>query len=392
ENKYTLYLNTYPKGSNSYTWEPKQISSFPYDEKDKVSFSTRTSPDKSKFGLIVLVTSGRKNIYKGALVTAFNNQGEALWDNELNLEFINKTFSLEDYIINNDGNTYFSIISYTEEKKQRLDQKLHIYVVTENNISDFSEDISFGYLSQAKSKILKNGDLFVGGYYRENHKEFEKGCYALLFDTKRENTKSLVNQDFKNYNERNVGSLFSQEFANQKYQVTCEDIFELDNGNVVLLGEQRAVVENIDQKGFRTYVHYTKNIMYNCFNPSGEMVDFKMFKKVQARPARYYVNNFKKLGISYHPFVKENNVYLLFNDNINNYIGKRGATFTGAKKSYCTVLMKINESGEEDRKVVINSKIQKKFFYEPLFIEEDGAIVVDMTSKALMLEKLSLDF
>ncbi len=378
--EFTIEMNSYDKGSRSFQWKSREIATYKYEKRDDSYLTTAISPDKSKI-VIVYMQVNKKNLFKGAAVMTFNNRGELLWENHLDLEFKNKTFAIEDCAIDNQGSVYVPIISYVEDKKSRTDEQLHLYQVTENNSVEAVEDISFGFIDELKLKILKNGNIFIGGYYKTGLRlqDNEAGYFGAFFDVKTENFSNLVNTKFpSSYQEKRVifGGNLTPKLDNQQHQVKCREIFELDNGKIALIGEQRKFYISYGTNNSPTqYYYYAKNIIYNLFSPDGDAEEFKMIEKAQLTRTLFYTDYFEKTFVSFDAFQKGNDIYFVFNDNLENYTGKQDKVFRNSWKKSCTMLVKINENGDEERKMLLNSKTQKKMFEKLLFVDGNDLII-----------------
>ena len=392
--EYTIEMNSYEKGSRTYEWNPREIASYNYERKDDSYLTTAISPDKSKI-VIVYMQVNKKNLFKGAAVMTFNNRGELLWENHLDLEFQNKTFAIEDCAIDNEGSVYLPIVSYVEAKKSRTDEQLHLYRISENNSVEAVEDVSFGFIEELKLKILKNGNIFIGGYYKTELgiDDNEAGYFGAFFDVQTDNFSNLVSTKFpSSYKEKRViyGGNLTPKLDNQQHQVKCEEIFELDNGKIVLIGEQSKmyISRGYNNNAQNIYYYYAKNILYNLFSADGNAEEFKMIKKAQYYSSTTIYDDYNKAFISFNAFQKGNDIYFVFNDNLENYTGKQDKVYKMNWKKTCTVLVKMNENGEEERNILLNSKTQKKIFQTLLFVNGNDLIIHGINKKYSELSRV----
>ncbi|MEG2071234.1 MAG: hypothetical protein RR034_07660, partial [Bacteroidales bacterium] len=401
DDKYFLYVNTFSKTANGFAWEPKLLGTFTDGRGEHCSLIHMISPDKSKICLTVMKINYRTDQFLGAFVMALNLNGEILWENNVTFDFENRKFSIRNCVIDNEGNALYTITSYVEkdEKKEkvRTENKLHIYQVYNQHVVSSEEDMDFGMIDYFKIKLLKNGNLFLGGYHAPHFGENATGSFSLIYDVKAERVKTFQHTDFPaDYQQPLVKGHAAKEFANQQYYVTCEELYELDNGTIVMLGEQKKKTQFYIPLNGITYRALTKNVLYHSFSPTGEEWSMKMFRKPQYFTS-YSSNNifFKRYYLSFHSFQKGNDIYLLFNDYAGNYNGKKTHPYVvdlDIKGNSCVVFLKINENGEEERKVLYHNKDDKRILQELFWVGDHYLIVSNLTRRQLMFDKVEVSF
>lgn len=259
EKKVEFYLNVAEKGTTStLKWNPTLIQSFQYSRRDYSQYFTAISPDKSKL-MLAFLQAGKDDHLKGALVMTFDNQGQALWHNELSFEFANKTLSILNCAINNQGVAYFAINSYIQDKRNRTNEFFHLYEITDNSVNDHAEEVNFGYLSNCQILVNTKGDVVAGGYYRKSlgNDDRESGSYALYYDVKNGNYKNFTHKDFpQNYYERkDFASFVFASASNHQYAVVGRNLFEFADGTYTLMGEQYMRIIVSSQSGITNHYH-----------------------------------------------------------------------------------------------------------------------------------------
>ena len=389
----TLYMNKISKNDEAPTWDPFLLNTFPCEKKDNTYTYLAVSPDKSK-AVLCYLSSARKGDFKGAMVMTFDNTGERIWDTELELDFSNRTFQILDILIDNEAEVYMGMVSYkVPNKNTRTDEKLHVYEINSNNINTRTEEISFGHITNGRMLLSRNGDLCLGGYFCTNPKENENGTYMMRYDTKYSSFKSLTNQKFPaSYKEKMVAKLFSASPTNQSCFVRADKLVEFDNNNIALLGEQRNITKVVDKNGMVSYNYFAKHIMFTLADENGEIKEFKMFDKDQATAAGTMAYSFEQLGLSYYPFFKNNKIYMLFADNVDNFSGASGKTIKMyMSNKHCTAMLVVDENGEDSKQQVINTKVSKGRMYSPLSIEDDGFVIIFVTKKGVTISKLNVE-
>lgn len=393
EGSMTLYMNKIAKNEENPAWDPFLLNTFPFEKKDNAYSFMAVSPDKSK-AVLFYMSSAKKGSFKGAVVMTFDNTGERIWDTELELDFSNRTFQVLDILVTNEADVYIPILSFNvPSKNARSDEKIHIYEVSSNNVNSRSEEVKFGHLSNGKIIQTRDGNLCLGGYYVTNLKENENGSYMLKYDV---NYSSIVNFSHQNfpasYREKVVAKLFSNTIANQNCYVRADKLVEFANGNVALIGEQRNMTVVVDNKGVTTYNYFAKNILFTLADENADIKDFKMFQKNQTTSVNTPKFKYEDLGLSYYTFFHDNKLYMLYADNIDNLMGESGNQIRMfMNNKHCTALLTVDETGEGSTRLMINSKVAKGRMLAPLFMEDDGFVIIFVDKKAANICKLNVE-
>jgi hypothetical protein len=393
EGTYTLYMNKISKSEGSPAWDPILLNTFPYEKKDNTYIYMAVSPDRTK-AVLGYLSSAKKGNFKGAVVMTFDNTGERIWDTELELDFSNRTFQILDILITNDAEVYVPIVSYkVPAKNTRSEEKLHIYEVTSNNVNSRSENITFGHISNGRMIQTRDGNLCLGGYYMTNVKENENGSYMVKYDARYSNFANVAHQNFPaSYKEKVVSKLFANTIANQNCYVKADKLVEFENGSVALVGEQRNMTVVVDNKGTTTYNYFAKNILFTLADENADIKEFKMFQKDQTTATGTPKYRYEELGLSYYIFFKNNKLYMLYADNIDNLMGESGNQIRMfMNNKHCTALMTVDENGESSTRLVINSKVAKGRMLAPLFMEDDGFVLIFVDKKAANICKLNVE-
>lgn len=384
---YTLYSNLVSKEEKP-TWNPEQIVSVPYEKKDNLSIATSVSPDKSK-GMICLLQSQRKGEFKGSILITFDNQGNLLWKNDINLDVPNQTFGVIDMAIDNNGKVYAGAYSYNEESSnKRSDEAITIFEITENDITSQSEHINFS-ISNGTMIVGQNGNVYVGGYSQSSLKKNEDGSYIVTYDSKSSSIKKLSQQEFpENYFDKVVGGgVLTGYQSNDKYSVRTKGLYEFSDGSTALLGELRSTITIRDPNGMTTTYFFTKNIMLTQADNEGDITKTDWYDNKAMSASGFATTTFTPLFANDH-------IYVLFPDNVDNYNGKSGVPFkrilTGMKK-YCCSMVTIDAKGMGDATKLLDAKSSKNTISAPLFVEDDGFIVIDFDSKNTNISKLKVE-
>lgn len=384
---YTLYSNLVPKGEKQPKWNPEKVVSVPYEKRDNISIATSVSPDNSK-GMICILQSQRKGEFKGSVLITFDNEGNILWESNLELDVANQIFGVIDMAIDNDGKVYAGVYSYNEESRNaRTDETISIYEITENNISSQSEPINFS-VSNGIMKVGATGNVYLAGYSQSSLKKNEDGSYVVTYDPENSSIKKLSQQEFpESYFDKVVGGgIMLGYLSSDKYSLRVKGLYEFSNGSVALLGELRTSITVQTQNGSTTYF-FTKNIMLTQVGADGEIAKIDWYDSKAMSIGGYASTTFT-------PLFANDRIYVLFSDNMDNYSGKSGVPFkrvlTGIKK-YCCSMVTIDANGIGEAQKLLDTKSSKNTIATPLFVEEDGFIVIDYDKKGTNVSKLKVE-
>lgn len=397
---YTLYVNVLEKDQHKASWDPQKLLSVTSEKRDDIYSFVSVSPDGKKAALSVILANKKGNM-KGSSVMVLGEGGEQLWDNSFDPEFSNPSFFITDMVVSNKGEVYIGAVSYANEtRKTRDNETFHLYEITNNDVKVVDEKVGFGYICNGKLLIKKNGELVCGGYFNNNLNEKAKGSYMMVFEENASSVKNTSHQNFpaNYYNEpkTSLGSL-----RGDKMSVEVNDLYEFQDGTMVMLGEQRELVTRTvtNKYGMTTtyYFFHARNILTNFADADGNIGTFEMIPKYQIAGSFFYLMNIKQLrsyGYSFISFMHNNKVEIIYPDNVDNYLGKSGLVCkSGSTSKHCSILRTIEANNQvSDPVMIINPKMSKTRMTNPLFIDEDGLLFIAAGKKAGQLMRLSYDF
>jgi hypothetical protein len=379
KDQFGLYINEYAKLYPK--WKPKQLVSYSFNKKDNFTYYISLSPDKTKIALCSILID-KENGYRGLTFTVFDNEGEKLWENTILPDFNGQTFMLLETAISNQGNVYVVASAYTTGKKGSSDEQFHLLEVSESDHKNIKSNEGIEYIAKSKMKFLNDGNLFVTGYYKEQKDdELYKGAYSMLYNT---SDQSVINYAYKD---------FSKDIPEgYRMNLYCDEIFELPDGNLVSVGEQRSVTYY--QSTFSAYYTYaTYNLIYITYTKEGTINDVKSIFKSQSVGSPTKSSDLKIFGISYHAYQNDDNIYLLFNDDVD-YTGEPKKIYTPTdpitKTKDCVVRMVEINGNNMTSKNLLDGKTSKKIMLSILFAYKDY-LIVSLYSDPITIDKIDLE-
>ena len=329
------------------------------------SFETATSPDGKLLAVLAVVT-GKDSRLENLFALVMNNEGEFVWSGEVEPDFGGKTFSLGNLSVDNNGTVYIPAYTCIVSGKNVSNVQFMMLRANADGSNSFSEDVTFGTPQNFTSKVLSNGEVAVAGYYTDSKTTTAtqtSGYYFYRFDPKSENITDIKSFEFKDgYVEKQAWARFANVLGNQQYSVSADNIFELEDGSLVLCGEHRFVKSIYDQQMHSTtYQMLTKNILVSTLHPDGSAT-FTMIEKQQSSAQGVPpTDDWRPNCISYTAFAHHNDMYFLFSEDPKNipYPGKGTVCAPGGlsyKDSWTNVLMRLTPDQEITQREIKDSK------------------------------------
>lgn len=331
------------------------------------NYKTAKSPNGKLLGVLVTIT-GKNSQLENMFAAVVNNDGEFVWSGAVTPQFGGKSFSIGDLTIDNNGVLYIPAYTCQVNGKNISDVHFMMIKATESGTDSYQEDVTFGTPQNFTAKMLSDGNVAVAGYFTEsmtNTATKTSGYFFYKFDTSSENFTDVKSFDFSDgYVEKATWARFANVLGNQQYSISADNIFELENGSLVLCGEHRFVkaIYDPNMKSW-SYQMLTKNILVSTLLPDGSSY-FTMVEKQQSAGSsiqpgeKTWINHY----ISYSAFAHHNDMYFLFTDDPRNvpYPGQdvvcavQGLKFKSGK--WADVLMRLTPDQNLTQRVVSDPK------------------------------------
>ena len=369
---YSLIMNKIDKSQSAASWNPQEIFTVSVPTKNDVHVKYAISPDYSHVAfLIYALDNGR--LVKSE-VSVWGEHGEKQGEDPLETDFVNQTIQILDLLVDNGGMVYSAIISYDNRTADsRENETLHLWMMSDNTIRVLDETVDFGYVTSAKLKLLRNGNMAIGGYFTERLSKPEAGAYMAIVDMKNEDISTNTMPFPSDY----YGNSDVYDLHDTCYSTEIQYVEEFSDGSLLLLGEMRAKRLVLFTDGGSYYRHYARHIPVFYTDVQGTLNDFALIKKNQ------YANNgdvepsywLRGQGYSYFAKMFQDKVYLFFSDALDNYKGKSDVP---AKSTYRLELASAFCAIVPHQPVYVDALLMglqsKHDMRIPLFIESDGVI------------------
>lgn len=374
-----IYINIYDKKNP--IWHPKQLIAFNHEHHD-FRFRICVSPDNNKICVFSMLTN-KKSMLENMEASLFDLAGDKIWKNSIKPDFEGQTFRIHDVAISNNETVYLATSAFTGDDDKKTDTKVYIFEISDNNFQKVEASQEIGNINDAKFLILKNGNIFVGGYFSDIKRNDDiKGSFSIIYNSK---TKSIDNFSFRE---------FPSDIRKDNNQyLRIDELMELSNGTIVSLGDPK--IETIYQTQYSNKYYYSAlGIFYTSFASNGEIENYKIFRKNQSNSLYFHVSDFKSLGLSYYAFEKDGVLCLLYNDNVENL--KLPSNPDDVEDVYPfkfkeNILHLVEIKGDDvSSKVIINGKTQKMAMVSMIYANSDHLIIVGV-SKTVDIDKIALE-
>jgi len=359
------------------------IANFPKSKSDNWYFYSSTSPDKTKKCFLFLLAN-KKNSVDSYYAAVLNQDCEMEWNTTQGLEVSNESFSVGDIAVNNKGDVYVAFLSGPKDEKKPSDPNSYIDLIY---LTDGSKDkMSFGIdkkhiRKQIQLKALKNNDIYLAGLLSEES-VIKKEFLSIKING---NNFNVLGE----HRERLEGK------GNIKDQTVSDmvivTIFELNNGDVAVLGEQRRT--NITDQGIIKMCWGVTTFFVKGDDASIEHVSARDKSQLVKTSINY--SSYQLFHLSIFPFVYENKIGYLFNDCLKRYANPskyKREHFKSANGDDVSIVLSTQESGEKAEIVPLtgNKLPAKRLIRQILFQEDDQLIVLTRNRKEAYIETLNL--
>ncbi len=321
--------------------------SVPY-EKHKLYFNQFAfSPDKSKIAILtVLHPKSNSDISHIQDVAVFDLNGEMLYHHRQNVNYqINYNSPI---LVSNDGVAYIAEYGCAENVRRNISDSLHISVYSEKgivNITDF-----FGTKSEFRcaKALLNDGRLAVSGVVCNNGKSSGVlSTYLVSEDGNFDLVKSPVNLPIDAEDYVYNGAQYHDSV--DRFLPYIHEIKELPDGKIMLIGElnYRDIIGQIISLTGPSYWirgYLSRNLYKIMLSSDGKVTDVSTYPRATVTTEVYSMYlRVNTPGV----FIRNNDVYLLFNDHKDNFDNNHQRLWT---------VLNNNRAGET---VVVLSKVEK---------------------------------
>jgi len=382
--KNSLFVQNVIKNTLQLDPKLKTVSTIDYTgerRRNAGNFNYRISNDSTKL-LVFYNLPYNKGMNERFGFHVFDKNMNLIWEKEVTLPYKEELFGIENYIIDNNGNIHLLGIIYKDRKKSKRvgspNYKYQILSYTKNGkgFKEYPVDIEEKFITDMRIAINKDQDIICAGFYSGLSSYSIKGSFFLKINSK---SNRIITRNFKEFGidfitqnmterqEKKTKKKADKGKSIELYEYDLRQIILKDDGGAILIGEQFYITvtttTTTDANGHTStstkyHYHYNDIIAINISH-NGEIEWAEKIAKSQRS------TNDGGFYSSYQLFIKDDNLYFIFNDNPKNLFLKKGDRAYGidsrSKKSV-TAIVELNNKGEQTR--------------EALFAEIDSEVII----------------
>jgi hypothetical protein len=364
----------------------EEIKSMPFNPKDELDFSTAISPDKSKYCTLIRFFDDEKK-FKGTHIIVFDREGNILWEKDEEYS-ITPNYVYTHTFISNEGKIYViykTFDEWTKEEKFEIFKKrdallsgnnfkvtsLNVLVFSENDFYQQVENTDFGKIQSFEACLTREGNLFVGGYFA-NPDNLKKtiGVFSFLYDKSADLISKKINHLENDYMPDNFSGYEQKEMRENDFVTRAAKIYELENGNLVMLSEQIYL---------RGDEHFIKNIIANTFLKDGSLIKTTVIPSAYDFDDSYSSLSLNSRTYTFSSFCEGSDIYIFYNGNKKNFVEpeEQWLTFEGWDFKNATVLLtKLSDDGNYQTKMVLPPVPKKNHLIHSAFAHNDNTAYV----------------
>jgi hypothetical protein len=362
-----LYFQPIDKVTLMLSGTLKKITSISYDSRrQQGNFNYDISKDKKSIAIIA-IHHAEKEMNEQFTATVCDARMNKLWQKDITLPYDSKLFVNEDLLLDNNGNIYIRGRIYTEivkEKKKgapNYSYKILAYRDEGKSFKEYSVNLKDKFITDLGFNITDDDKLAVAGFYSDRGTTTIKGVCFVLIDAA---TEDVVKEGTKEF-DASFMSLFNRKDVSKKkddaelYEYDLDNIIIRSDGGALLLAEQFYIVERTYTTGTgsslstRTVYYYNYNdIIAVNINPNMS-IDW-----ATRIPKRQTTVNDGGYYSSYAYAIKDDKIYLLFNDDPDNIAvndPRSIAQYTSPKRSAAT-LVTMGSDGKWKKRLLFSNK------------------------------------
>jgi len=339
EKRRVLYAQKIDRGSLLPKGERKEVSSIPITSKimsNRGGFFFEYSQDSSHIA-IFQSHPYQKGVPERVIYSVFNDRFEKVFDKDVELPFEEEKFSIQNYLLTNNGELNLIGAEYPERrtsKQLRREGKPNFFykVVTipkRGGITTFDVNLPDKFITDLK--VLPKGDnrLVGAGFYSDQGTWSIKGTFFMLMNLKTKEVEKISKKEFSldfitaNFSEKAVKKTEKKAKKGKQiemYEYDLDHLIIRPDGSTVLIGEQYYIrvvtttrtTPNGGTTTTSTYHYYYNDIIVVNIDARG---DIAWMEKI---PKRQHSINDGGYFSSYALMQTPERLYFVFNDNPKN--------------------------------------------------------------------------
>ncbi len=282
-----------------------------------------------------------------------------IWESMITLNYSSKLFAIQKYVVDNEANIHILGRVTVERKDREKGDPSFFYTMlsyfhASKDMKEFIPDVGDAYTSGIGIKPDRNGNIIATGFYSEKSANSLKGVFLMKINIA---SKAVVVQKVKAFDVEFLSLFLRENQANkgkELYSYVIDYIYLDQNDDIIVMAEQYyvQVYTTTNSSGYTTtrYIYNYNHIISVKFSAAGDVLWWAKIPKLQRSGNSTY--------FSYMFAVKNNNVYVLYNEhkkNIESLDPKKMATLANPKDAI-TVLVAIDNKGNVEKIPMFEAK------------------------------------
>lgn len=327
-------------------------------------FSFRHSPDSSKL-LIYYDLPYKKGEKERFGYLVFDRDSGQIEAREIKLPYSDELFYIDQYQVDNLGNTFVSGKLYHEKLQEKRRGKVNYeYVILSYSVKDqtarlYVVKLEDKFITDLRFQVDDDANLVCSGFYSEKGTKSIIGSYFMRVNGE---SGKVAHRSWRDFDRDFLKSFMSEKQVKkgkELFRYQLHDLELLDDGRSILLAEQFYVTSQVYASADRfgmpvsksSYTYHFKDILAVSIDPAGTIEWIAKVPKVQI------TNDDGGNYSSYASASKDGRLYLLYNDNPKNLLvnGDRVFRFSNEGNS-SLVLVEIGEQGDWKKQELLDFK------------------------------------
>lgn len=358
-----------------------EIAKIPADKKsNRGSFFFGLSKDSNR---VLVVSNPPYEQYADEKFTLalLDENLASIYKSEIYPPYKDKYFSLENFIVTDDGNVYMlATISKDRTGLSRKERRTkptyyHSALMFDHETGELLEyeiKLDPKFISNIIMAVSDSGDIICSGFYSNVSSNAIIGTFYMKIDKE---TKKVEREGTMDFTTDFLEQFMSAKKASKNkelYDYNLRYLVQREDGGAVLVGEQYYEYEvcSTDPKtGIQTctYYYYYNDIIVVNVNPEGKIDWARKIPKLQVshNDGGYY--------LSFAFAVSDNTLYFMFNDNPKNLNMQAGQKqkYMGNLKKSIAVMVTMDMQGNQDRQAMFRNQDLKTYLRPRLFMQVD---------------------
>lgn len=336
-----------------------------YGAKSKIVISS----DKSRVATIRTLSNKTPEYVDKISIIVFDENMNVKWQKIQNFPIKDSKLLIQDFIVSNNGEVFIAV-SLDLPKGSSPNFTCKILKCTENDFIDYKINLSDNYIVSRDNFLLSSqantNEVLISGFCRKGDSGEENGVFFSKLDV----SSGIISSKAHGFSDEFLQELLkNRNFSSGKeiFNFKVSDFVSFPDGSFSFIAER-----NYNTVSSSSNLTYSEGLIIPRFESNGEI---RNMTKVDKSYGHILIDL-----TSYTVAIKNNKLFLLYNDFVNRQEGNiSGGGFLGAKKNSFTTLSIIDEKGNlEVQKTLFSGLETNGLFYRSNSAQVGGNILINI--------------